>query len=70
MLECGHGDGGLIVAGPSLEWLARWPLQFAIARPIPFALTMGAWPASMELAAKALSGKPRSADHTVELATH
>lgn len=43
------GIMGLIIVGPSMEWLAAWPLQFAIAWPIAFALTMVAWPASMAL---------------------
>lgn len=51
------GIMGLIFTGPSLEWLAAWPKQFAIAWPIAFALTMVAWPASMALAGKAL--RPR-----------
>lgn len=48
---------GLIIAGPSLQWLADWPLQFLIAWPIAFALTMVAWPASMKLAAKLLDSR-------------
>lgn len=44
------GIMSLIALGPSQEWLAGWPLQFAIAWPIAFALTMVAWPASMKLA--------------------
>lgn len=46
------GIMGLLMVGPSLEWLAAWPLQFLIAWPIAFALTMVAWPASMGLARK------------------
>lgn len=52
---------GLIIAGPSMDWLARWPLQFLIAWPIAFALTMVAWPASMKLAAAALRPRPQNA---------
>jgi Protein of unknown function (DUF2798). len=47
----------LIATGPSLEWLARWPLQILIAWPIAFALTMVAWPASMKLAGAVLAPK-------------
>lgn len=49
---------GLIIAGPSWEWLTHWPLQFLIAWPIAFALTMVAWPLSMKLAGAAL--RPRN----------
>lgn len=48
---------GLIIAGPSMEWLASWPLQFLIAWPIAFALTMVAWPASMKLAGAVMKPK-------------
>lgn len=48
---------GLIIAGPSMAWLTSWPLQFLIAWPIAFALTMVAWPLSMKLAGAAL--RPR-----------
>lgn len=51
------GIMGLIIVGPSMEWLASWPKQFIIAWPIAFALTMFAWPASMKLAGTIL--KPR-----------
>ncbi|MCP2263130.1 DUF2798 domain-containing protein [Promicromonospora thailandica] len=41
---------GLIFSGgPSLEWLASWPRQFAIAWPLAFLLTMVAWPTSTAL---------------------
>ena len=40
----------LVHSGPSMEWLKGWPLQFVIAWPIAFALTMVAWPAAMKLA--------------------
>ena len=45
---------GLIIEGPSMDWLSTWPKQFIIAWPIAFALTMVAWPASMALTAKIL----------------
>ncbi len=48
------GIMGLIIQGPSMDWLSRWPLQILIAWPIAFALTMLAWPASMKLAGAAL----------------
>jgi len=44
----------LLHEGPSMEWLTSWPLQFIIAWPIAFCLTMVAWPASMALTAKIL----------------
>lgn len=53
---------GLIVQGPSMEWLTHWPLQFLIAWPIAFALTMVAWPAAMALAGATL--RSRAADRT------
>lgn len=55
---------GLIIAGPSMDWLASWPKQFLIAWPIAFALTMVAWPAAMKLAGRTLQlgMKPRAAD--------
>ena len=40
----------LIHTGPSVQWLKDWPLQFVIAWPIAFCLTMVAWPAAMKLA--------------------
>lgn len=48
---------GLITAGPTMEWLTSWPLQFLIAWPIAFALTMVAWPTSMKLAGSILKPK-------------
>jgi len=45
---------GLIIEGPSMDWLSTWPKQFIIAWPIAFALTMVAWPASMALTARIL----------------
>ena len=48
---------GVIIQGPSIEWLTAWPKQFLIAWPIAFALTMVAWPASMALTGLIL--KPR-----------
>lgn len=51
---------GLIAAGPTLEWLANWPISFVIAWPIAFLLTMVAWPVSLTLAT--LVSKPRSAE--------
>ncbi|RQP10054.1 MAG: DUF2798 domain-containing protein [Microbacteriaceae bacterium] len=51
------GVMSLFATGPSLEWLARWPLQIAIAWPIAFALTMVAWPASMAIANRVV-GRP------------
>ena len=50
---------GLIIVGPSMEWLKSWPLQFVIAWPIAFALTMVAWPLSMKLAGAALKPSTR-----------
>ncbi|WP_314034428.1 DUF2798 domain-containing protein [Dietzia sp. CH92] len=49
------GIMGLIIVGPSMEWLASWPKQFAIAWPVAFALTMVAWPASMALSSRILA---------------
>lgn len=43
--------------GPSMQWLAAWPLQFLTAWPIAFVLTMVAWPMSMGLAGKILKVK-------------
>ncbi len=40
------GVMGLVVMGPSMQWLARWPKQFLVAWPIAFALTMVAWRAA------------------------
>lgn len=54
------GIMGLIIAGPSMEWLRAWPLQFLIAWPIAFALTMLAWPGSMKLASAAFKPRPAS----------
>lgn len=51
---------GLIMMGPSMEWLAAWPMQFLIAWPIAFVLTMVAWPTSMSLAGKVV-GRQRAA---------
>lgn len=45
---------GIIHEGPSLEWLQGWPLQFIVAWPIAFCLTMVAWPAAMKLAGATL----------------
>lgn len=50
---------GIIIMGPTLEWLTAWPKQFIIAWPIAFILTMFAWPASMKLAGTVL--KPKQA---------
>lgn len=55
---------GLIIAGPSVEWLTSWPRQFIIAWPIAFILTMFAWPASMGMAGKLLA--PRRGDSETE----
>lgn len=51
------GIMGLIIMGPSAEWLTAWPQQFIVAWPIAFALTMVAWPASMALAGKILRSR-------------
>lgn len=48
---------GLLIAGPSMDWLASWPKQFIIAWPIAFILTMFAWPASMGMAGKLLASR-------------
>lgn len=51
------GIMGLIIMGPSADWLAAWPKQFIVAWPIAFVLTMFAWPASMKLAGLVLRSK-------------
>ncbi|MDJ1370492.1 DUF2798 domain-containing protein [Gulosibacter molinativorax] len=51
---------GLIMTGPSIEWLAAWPKTFIIAWPIAFALTMLAWPASMALSGAIMNRISRS----------
>lgn len=48
------GIMGLIVVGPSMEWLRHWPMQFAVAWPIAFAVTMVAWPLAMTLTGRIL----------------
>lgn len=53
---------GLIIAGPSMEWLGNWPKQFIIAWPIAFALTMVAWPTSMALTGRILGGSGRGSE--------
>lgn len=53
------GIMSLVAMGPTAEWFRSWPLQFVIAWPIAFALTMVAWPASMKLA-QAMLGSGRS----------
>ena len=50
---------GLFHAGPTLEWLKDWPLQFLIAWPIAFCLTMVAWPAAMKMAGAVLRAQAR-----------
>lgn len=60
------GIMGLIVTGPSMQWLAGWPRQFIIAWPIAFAVTMVAWPASMALSSAIL--KSRKGRSTAEKA--
>ncbi|WP_262852113.1 DUF2798 domain-containing protein [Mumia quercus] len=47
----------LLHAGPTLEWLKDWPVQFLIAWPIAFCLTMVAWPAAMAMASVVLRAK-------------
>ena len=47
----------LFHSGPTLEWLKDWPLQFLIAWPIAFCLTMVAWPAAMTMAGAVLRAK-------------
>ena len=56
------GVMGLIFNGPSMDWLASWPKQFAIAWPIAFALTMVAWPASMKLTSVVMGPEPDPSD--------
>ena len=43
------GIMSLIAMGPTPDWLAAWPGQFAYAWPIAFALTMVAWPLAMAI---------------------
>lgn len=43
------GIMSLMALGPTAAWLQAWPVQFLIAWPIAFALTMVAWPLSMAL---------------------
>lgn len=49
------GIMSLIAMGPTIEWLARWPLSFITAWPIAFILTMVAWPLSMKTAIRLTS---------------
>ncbi|MGW0022896.1 DUF2798 domain-containing protein [Rhodococcus sp. NPDC003383] len=51
------GIMGLVNVGPSMQWLRGWPLQFIVAWPIAFCLTMVAWPASMALTAKIVGAR-------------
>lgn len=51
------GIMGIIIMGPTMEWLAAWPKQFIVAWPIAFILTMFTWPASMKLAGVVLKPK-------------
>ncbi|MGA4509016.1 DUF2798 domain-containing protein [Propionibacteriaceae bacterium G1746] len=53
------GIMSLIAMGPSMHWLASWPLSALMAWPIAFAVTMVAWPASMAIAGAVL--RPRVA---------
>lgn len=57
------GIMGLIIEGPSMDWLSTWPKQFIIAWPIAFCLTMVAWPAAMSLAGTIL--RPRKVETSV-----
>lgn len=43
------GIMSLIAMGPTADWLAVWPGQFAYAWPIAFVLTMIAWPMAMAI---------------------
>ena len=43
------GIMSLIAMGPTADWLAAWPRQFAFAWPIAFVLTMIAWPLAMAM---------------------
>lgn len=58
------GVMGLVMEGPSAEWLSAWPKQFVIAWPIAFCLTMVAWPASMALSGAIL--RPRKIEPAAE----
>lgn len=51
------GIMSLIALGPTAEWLAAWPRQFALAWPIAFFLTLFTGRIGVGLAVRILGGK-------------
>lgn len=52
------GIMSLFALGPTAEWLAAWPRQFALAWPIAFVLTLFTSRAGIGLAVKIMGRKP------------